>query len=64
MQAKYFDCRFKKMLETSVVRGGGEFQKSFFSILAKNMQNQKMFAKQKKMYFNFGHCKNKRCLIL
>ena len=31
--------------------GGGEFSKSFFSILAKNMQNQKKFAKQKKFVF-------------
>ena len=40
----------KKMLGTSVFRGGG-FQKSFFSILAKNIQNQKKFSKQKKFVF-------------
>ena len=44
--------------------GGGEFQKSFFSILAKNIQNQKKFFKQKNLYFNFGHFGNKSCLIL
>ena len=41
--------RLKKMTRTSVIRGGGT-QKSFFSILAKNMQNRKKFSKQS-IYF-------------
>ena len=42
--------RLKKMLGTSISRGGN-FKKSFFSILAKNIQNQKKFSKQKKFVF-------------